>query len=126
MRVTFKRGKRSWSETSQFFLAEEKPEDKTIQLTWDNLEEIYWQYGLFLPFNIWNFKRGRRIEFWDFSIRDRDTWAIKERKTDYIDLPIEITYHEARVTIEEIMKYPDAKKAMKFLEEMKEKPLDKF
>lgn len=125
MRVTVRRGKKKWECTSDFFLAEEKPQDETIEVTWDNLEEIYWKYGLFLPYNIWNLKRGKRIEFWDFSIFERDTWALNQWKVDYINLPIEITYEEARVTLKEILSYDDAKKAMEFLGEMKKKPVDK-
>lgn len=41
----------------------EAPKEEDIQITWDNLEEMYHKYSLCFKFNIWNFKRGRRISF---------------------------------------------------------------
>lgn len=50
---------------------ESEIKEKTIPITWENLEEIYHNYGLSLPFNIWNFKRGRVISFFKGGLTDK-------------------------------------------------------
>ena len=52
--------------TSGFTIADENEiKEKTIPITWENLKEVYYDYGLNFPFNYWNFKRGRVISFFE-------------------------------------------------------------
>lgn len=38
-------------------------ETQHIPITWENLNEINNEYGLSCAFNIWNCRKGRKIEF---------------------------------------------------------------
>lgn len=91
-------------------------EKKEIQLTWDNLSDIYIKYRL-LPFGVWNSKKGRIISWWHENSKNPD---IKERKTK--DIPIKIIIEDIELrpseyTINDIITYHNGEMAMKFLRE---------
>ena len=92
-------------------LDETATETQHIPITWENLNTIYSEYGLSCAFNIWNCRKGRRIEF--FSWRP----AIKEWKTADFDLELRISYTPYDASIEEILKYHDGNKAIQYLVE---------
>lgn len=91
--------------------ADEIPEDRTIKITWDNLNKVYRELGCILPFNVWNFKRGRRISFW------HDYKDIKETKQPILNMEVKVTTKECNPSIQEILKYHDGEKAIKYLVE---------
>ena len=103
---------------SDIILAEENEiEEKEIKLTWSNLLEVYYKYGLMLPFTVWNFKKGRIIDFFEKPLKNR---SIKERKTK--DIPIIITerYKEidqSTVSLDWILKYLNNQPAAQYLKE---------
>ena len=77
--------------------ADTKPQDETIELTWDNLAEYYTKNGLFVSFNIWNFKKGRLVSFFtDGHLPFGDYADIKEWKTADLNIKIEVKYFEKR------------------------------
>ena len=86
-------------------------ETQHIPITWENLNTIYNEYGLSCAFNIWNCRKGRKIEF--FSWRS----AIKEWKTTNPNLELRISYTPYNASIEEILKYHDGNKAIQYLVE---------
>ena len=86
-------------------------ETQHIPITWENLNTIYNEYGLSCAFNIWNCRKGRKIEF--FSWRS----AIKEWKTTDSNLELRISYTPYNASIEEILKYHDGNKAIQYLVE---------
>ena len=88
------------------------PEDRVIKITWDNLSEIYSELGCVLPFNVWNFKGGRRISFLNFDYRD-----IKEKKQPVLDMEVRVTTKECNPPIQEILEYRDGEKAIRYLVE---------
>lgn len=96
-------------------LTENAPINKTIQISWKNLEEIYHDYGPCLAFNIWNFKRGRCISFFHSELRNRKTWDIKEWKENQLDIILNIKYEEYTPSINEVLKWHDGEKAIQYL-----------
>lgn len=86
-------------------------ETQHIPITWENLDEINEKCGLTVAFNVWNCRKGRKIEFF--------TWckAIKEWKTTDPELELRITYNRYDAPIEDIMKYYDGSKAIQYLVE---------
>lgn len=86
-------------------------ETQHIPITWENLNTIYNEYGLSCAFNIWNCRKGRKIEF--FSWRS----AIKEWKTADFNLELRISYTPYNASIEDIMKYWEGDKAIQYLVE---------
>lgn len=95
----------------------EVPPEKTIDITWENLTEIYQQYAWVFPWNIWNFKRGRIVSFFDAEIRDKNTWDIKEWKSP-LNMKLTIQYKEMTPpSIDEVLKWYDGNKAIQYLKE---------
>ena len=86
-------------------------ETQHIPITWENLDEVNNKYGLSCAFNVWNYHKGRIIEF--FSLRP----AIKEWKTTNFNLELRISYTPYNASIEDIMKYWEGDKAIQYLVE---------
>ena len=100
-------------------LAEEGTvKDETIQVNWDNLAEIYRKYSLSLPFNIWNFKRGRLVSFFVGNPFKKDFRDIKEWKSD-LNITVEIEYIDISdsKSLEEVLRWRNVAKAIQFLNE---------
>lgn len=97
---------------------ESEVKDEIIQVNWDNLSEIYHKYGLSLPFNIWNFKRGRLVSFFEGNPFKKDFRDIKEWKTK-LDITLIIEYIDISnsKSIDEVLKWHNAEKAIQFLNE---------
>ena len=96
---------------------ESEVKEKTIPITWENLEEIYHNYGLSLPFNIWNFKRGRVISFFKGGFTDKNRRDIKEWKTPTLDIKLVVTYEVWRCSLNNILNYWDSEKTIQYLRE---------
>lgn len=100
-------------------LAEEGTvKDKIIQIDWDNLSEMYQKYSLALPFNIWEFKKGRLVSFFVGNPFKKDFRDIRECKSDLnIWVKVEYTDVSSSMSINDILKWHDAEKAIQFLNE---------
>ena len=84
---------------------EEKTQEKEIKITWENLGEIYYKWGLILPFNYYSFKRGRVISFFNGSLFNKNNWDIKEWKQKEFDIIIKIQYKKEKITLRELQNY---------------------
>ena len=100
-------------------LAEEGTvKDEIIQIDWDNLSEMYRKYSLALPFNIWNFKKGRLVSFFVGNFFKKDFQDIKEWKSPLnIWVKVEYTDITDSMSIDEVLKWHNAEKAIQFLNE---------
>ena len=104
--------------TSGFTIADESEvKEETIPITWENLEEVYYDYGLELPFNYCNFKRGRVISFFSGAFCDKNRRDIHERKTPVLDMKLVITYETFPCSLNTILNYWDSEKAIQYLRE---------
>ena len=92
-------------------IQEEEAQDKKFLLNWNNVEEMSKKFGACLGFSIWKKRKGRVIEF---SRRIND---IKEWKTKELNLSFEIHFKKVFPSIAEILKYSDAEKAIKYLDQ---------
>ena len=98
-------------------LTSDEPKATTTLLTWDNLEEYYHKHGLSCKFNIWNFKKGRRVSFFiDTFFPKKDERDVKEWKEE-LNIRIETTYREFNPSVAEVLKWHDAEKAIAYLNE---------
>lgn len=93
---------------------EEKPQEETFIFTWDNLNEMYCKLNLICNFNIWKFKKGRRVSFFNMNLFNRNTWDIKEWK-DELNIEIKVYHNEREATLENL-KHFEATKVQKYLE----------
>lgn len=97
-----------------YFAAEQEP-NKTIELTWDNLEEYYSKYSGW-RFNIYYPKRGRVVSFGEFGIIHKEWRDIHERKSP-LNITVECYSVKLTKSIDEIMKWPNAEEAIQYLME---------
>lgn len=104
--------------TSGFTIADESEvKEKTIPITWENLKEVCYNYGLNFPFAIWDFKRGRVISFFKGGLTDKNRRDIHERKTPILDMKLVITYKVVPCSLNDIINYWDSEKAIQYLRE---------
>ena len=52
----------------------ELPKEEVFTITWENLSQMYKDLNLLCDFNIWNFKKGRRVSFFDGKLFNKNTW----------------------------------------------------
>lgn len=76
----YKNGKCIDSGRNQSILCKKPQQDIEFDLTWENLHEKYQSYGLLFPFNIWNFKKGRLVSFFNGTLFQKEKRDIKEWK----------------------------------------------
>lgn len=121
---TYRNGELIERAHSLILIEEEKESSHnySFNLTWNNLDDFYHDFGLHLPFNIWDSNKGRIISFFYFSFFDSNTWDIKEWKTKDLNIVIKFSTEKATVSLAEILKWHDSDKAIQYL---KEKGLDK-
>ena len=94
-----------------FCLTENEMQSFTESLTWENLSEKYSHNGSQYFFNIWNRKKGRQVEFFDWGYT-----SIKEWKEE-LNIKIQYTYTEFTPSIDFILKWHDGDKAIQYLKE---------
>ena len=101
-----------------FTIADENEiKEETIPITWKNLEEVYHDHGLSLAFNLWHFKRGRVISFFEGCLTDKNRRDIKEWKTPTLNIKLVITYEIFPCSLNTILNYWDSEKAIQYLRE---------
>ena len=93
----------------------ELPAKEKFVLTWENLSEMYNKLDLLCVFNVWNFKKGRRVSFLGYRLFDKNTWDIKEWKEE-LNVEVKVYYLERNATVEDL-KYFDAVQVKKYLDE---------
>lgn len=99
-------------------LTDIEPTTETFNITWDNLNEMYQKLGINCKFNIWHFKKGRRVSFFtDGFFLSKDERDVKEWKHPDLNIKIEISYSEYNPSIAEVLKWYDAEKAIAYLNE---------
>ena len=89
-----------------------------VFINWDNLSEMYHKYNLSLPFNIWNFKKGRLVSFFVDNPFKKNFRDVKEWNTS-LDITVKIDYIDVSnsMSIEDVLKWHDAEKAIQYLNE---------
>ena len=97
----------------------ELPKEEAFVLTWDNLSEMYQKLNFMCDFNIWSFKKGRLVSFFDSSLFNKNTWDVKEWKSP-LNIEVKVYHIERNASLEDL-KYFDAVDVKKYLEERVDK-----
>ena len=97
---------------------ESETKNDLVFINWDNLSEMYHKYNLSLPFNIWNFKKGCLVSFFVDNPFKKNFRDVKEWKTK-LDIMVKIEYTDISnsMSIEDVLKWHDAEKAIQYLNE---------
>ena len=96
------------------YLSEQRKEKEVIPMTWENINDVFYKHGWWLPFSIWNFKRGKRIEFYNGYHS-----TIKQKKVKELNMKIVISESKPvkSYSIKDILEDGNAELAIKFLVE---------
>ena len=120
--ITYVNGKEKSIHSFYSLFTEEQIQNKEIKITWENLDKVYYKWGLVLPFNYYQFKKGRLISFFHGSLFNKNNWDIKEWKQKELDIVLKIQYEKEKITLRELQNY-DVELVNQFL---KDKKLDMF
>lgn len=115
--TTYNNGVKVGNTSGSVIADENEIKEKTIPITWENLKEVYYNFGLELPFNIWDFKRGRVISFFEGCLTDKNRRDIKEWKTPELNMKLVITYEVIPCSLNDILNYWNSEKAIQYLRE---------
>ena len=85
-------------------------------ITWDNLTEKYYSNGIHYNFNYYNTRKGRIINFWDWSPFKKITRDIKEWKEP---LNIKVVYEsiECKPSMDVLMNWHDSNIVLQYIKE---------
>ena len=86
--------------------------EEFISINWENLKGFYHKYGLVCGFNVWNTKKGQRIDLFGKAFSDRKEW-----KHPSTGLTMEITYRVYEPSIQTILNWHEQDKAIQYLNE---------
>lgn len=100
-------------------LTNEEPEEKIVDLNWNNLSDWYHKNGLLCKFNLWNFKKGRQIDFFvdKWFYFNKDEKPVKEWKNKDLNIKIKTTYKEFTPCIKDVLEWYELDKAIIYLNE---------
>ena len=116
--ITYVNGKEKSVYSFYGLFTEEQAQNKNIKITWENLDKVYSKWGLILPFNYFQFKKGRRISFFNGSLFNKNNWDIKEWKQKELDIVLKIQYEKEKITLRELQNY-DIELVNQFLKDKK-------
>lgn len=118
--ITYVNGKEKSIHSFCSLFKEEQIQNEEIKITWENLDKVYYKWGLILPFNYYQFKKGRVISFFHGSLFNKNNWDIKEWRQKELDIVLKIQYEKEKITLRELQNY-DVELVNQFL---KDKNLD--
>lgn len=116
--ITYVNGKEESIHSFCGLFREEQIQIKEIKITWENLDKVYYKWGLVLPFNYYQFKKGRLISFYDDSPFNKNYWGIKEWKQKELDIVLKIQYEKEKITLRQLQNY-DVELVNQFLKDKK-------
>ncbi len=114
--TTYCEGKEFNMKTARILCDESEVDEWRVRFTWENLTELYKQIGSHCYFNVWNFKRGRIVSFFNECFgnyqSDRKEWKHKE-----LDIEVKCEWREYSPSIKKILEWPNGEKAIQYLRE---------
>ena len=115
--TTYHNGTEITTKSAQTLCDESQVEEWRKTFTWENLTELYYEIGgLACGFNIWDFKRGRIVSFYDGSLFG-DRADVKEWKHKELNIEVKCEWHEWSPSIAKILEWHDGEKAIQYLNE---------
>ena len=90
---------------------------ETYDFTWENLSELYQEHGLQCAFNIWNFKKGRRVSFFTDYFFKKNHRDIKEWKHTNLNITLVVEYTPFQPSISYVLDWHNAEAAYQYLKE---------
>ena len=115
--TTYHNGTEITTKSAQTLCDESQVEEWRKTFTWENLTDLYHEIdGLACGFNIWNFKKGRIVSFYNGSLFG-DRADIKEWKHKDLNIEVECKWYEWSPSIAKILEWHDGEKAIQYLNE---------
>lgn len=104
-----------YDQSSPARLLVDKPmEDKIIPISWDNIEEVYSDYGLCLPFYLYHKDNGLVVHYYGDGFFGK---KVKSWKTADLGLELRVVYTQYTPSINEVLNWHDGERASQYLKE---------
>ena len=117
--TTYHNGEIIKSRSNAVILTEKDITTETYNFTWENLTELYHEHGLECAFNIWNFKKGRRVSFFTTHYFKKNHYDVKEWKHPNLNITLVVEYTPFEPSINYVLDWHNAEAAFQYLEERK-------
>lgn len=117
--TTYHNGEIISSRNTAVILTDKDVSTETYEFTWENLEKLYQEHGFECSFNIWNFKKGRRISFFTNTFFKKNHRDVKEWKHPNLNITLVIEYTPFEPSISYVLDWHNAEAALQYLEERK-------
>lgn len=89
-----------------------------LNFTWENLEELYYEYGTAADFNVWKFNKGKLVSFFDYKHFNKDFKDVKQWKSPELNIRVEYEYLENKfISIQDALRWHEIDKAIRYLNE---------
>ena len=111
---TYRNGELYYQSNVARVIADEVMEDEIIPISWDNVEEVYFQYGIILPFTLCRKDKGLVVYYFDDGLFGK---KVKSWKTADLDLELRVVYDQYTPSINEVLNWHDGEKASQYLKE---------
>lgn len=113
--TTYYKGKKVSQTTARALCEESKVNNFRKKVTWENLTDIWEELGgQACGFTIWNMKKGRQLSFHSDTLPWQEP---KEWKHTDPQVEIECRWSERQVSIQNVLDWHDAEKAVQYLNE---------
>lgn len=111
---TYRNGELYYQSRVARMLADKVMENETISVSWENILEVYSDYYLAFPFNLYNTKKGMVIHYYGdgFFGKKVKSWKVADPK-----LELRIIYNRYTPSIKEVLDWHDGEKASQYLKE---------
>ena len=111
---TYRNGELYYQSSTSRMLADNAMENEIIPISWDNIEEVYNDYGLCLPLNLYRNGKGLVVDYYG------DGWfgkKVKSWKTTNLNLELRVVYRQHTPSINEVLNWYDGERASQYLKE---------
>ena len=115
--TTYHNGEIINSHNKAVILTDKEMATETYNFTWENLTELYHEHGLECGFNIWNFKKGRRVSFFSNAFFKKNHYDVKEWKHPNLNITLVVKYTPFEPSINYVLNWHNAEAACQYLKE---------
>ena len=111
---TYRNGELYHQSRTARILADKAMENEIIPISWDNIEEVYSDYGLCLPFYLYHKDNGLVVHYYGDGFFGK---KVKSWKTANLNLELRVVYRQYTPSINEVLNWHDGERASQYLKE---------
>ena len=110
----YRNGELYYQSRTARILADKAMENEIIPISWNNIEEVYSDYGLCIPLNLYRKDKGLMVHYYGDGMFGK---KVKSWKTADLNLELRVVYRQYTPSINEVLNWHDGEKASQYLKE---------